>query len=410
LTDPGAAGDLESLRAAWQVWEAAGERSRQLLEKTERFQQRAEWRGQAYATLLEAQAMGYSFAIWPAVNGVPEPGWHATWHHNLFHLGQSIQDFQYGGLFLDGRRTYRMSGSIGEVKLLLLQVHTRLLGHSDSKEIANHDFHQAFDIAPDGSFEVILSPHARGRNWIRLADDSDANFLLMRRIVGDWNDDRGDLRVDLISDENFPPLASGDPMAAAIESAAQYVEYLTKVFTIGLYDLYISRAGGRKNAWAAMPGQEVATSLIGSRSTTYVPAVFSVARDEALLVTWEVPEAAYWSFQLGDVWSRPLDYIHHQTDINMQRAKIDADGKVRVVVSAADPGIANWLDPCGNDEGTIVTRSYRSILKTVEPEIKLVKFAELLDHLPADTAKVTPAERAQHLEYRRQSVLKFFGQ
>jgi hypothetical protein len=406
-------GDIESLHAAWQQYQEAGERCRQMLEDTERFQRQPHLRGQAYATLVEAQAMAYNFAVQPVVNGVngdhPEPGWHTTWHHNLYHLGQSVQDFQYGGLFLDGRRTYRLTGRIGDVKLLLLQVHNHLLGHPNSQEIGNYDFHQAFDIAEDGTFDVVLSGTKQEGDWIELSPESDHNFLLMRRIVGDWNDDLGEMRIEVIDQpSDLHPLSEGDPIAAAIELAAHFMVYLTEVFTVGLYDTYIGRAGG-KNAWAAMPGAEVATELIGSRSTTYCPGVFEIAADEALVVEWDVPDSAYWGFQLGDVWSRPLDFIHHQTDLNMQRATIDSDGKLRAVVCLDDPGIPNWLDPCGNLEGTLVTRNYRCVSETVPPRLTKVKLSELPDFLPAETARVTPEERAKALAYRRDGVMRLMG-
>jgi hypothetical protein len=407
-------GNVDSLRQAWARYNAAGEECRALLEATDRFKEHPHLRGQAYATLVEAQAMAYNFAVQPVVNGVngdhPEPGWHATWHHNLYHLGQSVQDFQYGGLLLDGRKTYRLRGRIGDARLLLLQVHNYLLGDPRSQEIGNYDFHEAFNIAEDGSYDVVVSATKQEDDWIELADESDTNFLLMRRIVGDWHDDLGEMQIEIIDEpDGLEPLGDGDPIAAAISSAANFMLYLTKVFTVGLHDTYIGWAGGKKNAWAAKPGADVATSLIGSRSTTYCSAVFDIAADDALIVEWDPPKAAYWGFQVGDVWSRPLDFIHHQTDLNMERATIDADGKVRAVLCLEDPGIPNWLDPCGKRQGTLVARNYRAVEATVPPVLTVVKFADLHDRLPSDTPRITPGERAQALAHRRDGVLKLMG-
>lgn len=407
-------GDVQSLREAWTRFQAAGEKCRMMLEATDRFKDYPHLRGQAYATLAEAQAMAYNFAVQPVINGVngyqPEPGWHATWHHNLYHLGQSVQDFQYGGLLLDGRKTYRLSGRIGEVQLLLLQVHNHLLGDPRSEEIGNYDFHQAFDIGEDGTFEVVLGASEKPGDWIKLDAGSEANFLLIRRIVGDWNDDLGEIHIEVLDAPDDPePMGEGDPIAVALDSAAHFMIYLTDVFTVGLYNLYVTRAENKKNAWAAMPGAEVATSLIGSRSTTYCPAVFEIRPDEALVLEWDVPTSAYWGFQVGDVWSRPLDFIHHQTDLNMRRATIDADGKVRAVVCIEDPGLPNWLDPCGNLEGTLVTRNYRCVSETIPPQLSVAKVEDLYDHLPRGTPRIAPEDRARALAYRREGVMKLMG-
>jgi hypothetical protein len=102
-----------------------------------------------------------------------------------------------------------------------------------------------------------------------------------------------------------------------------------------------------------------------------------------VLIEWDPPSSAYWSFQLGDVWSRPLDFAHHQTDVNMVRAAIDADGRVRVVIALEDPSVANWLDPCGHTEGTVVVRNCRSVGATLEPSIRRIKVAGITRGTPS---------------------------
>jgi hypothetical protein len=156
-----------------------------------------------------------------------------------------------------------------------------------------------------------------------------------------------------------------------------------------------------------MPGADVAKSLVGSQSTTYVPGVYEMEADEAIIIEWTPPDSDYWSVQLGDVWSRPLDFVNHQTDINMVRAATDADGKFRAVMALDDPGYANWLDPCGNLQGTIVIRNYRSRSETIEPKLIKVKTTQLAEHLPASPT-VTPQERRTALEYRRSAIQRFF--
>ncbi len=395
---------MMDLDAAWAEWRTAIEDTRAAIENTDRFREQPALRGPAYQSLLEAQAMAYSIAVAPRRQMAhARPFHHSTWHDNLFALGQPIQDFKYSGLFLDGQRTYTARGRIGDVRLWLTQVHTHVLGDPRAKEIGNYDWALDFDLGPGGEFEVTFSPDKHEGNWIRLDPDSRYNWLVMRRIFGDWSGDVGELVFDRSADVAPPdPDAEADSIAAA----AHLLRYLVRVFTIGLHDLYIARAGG-VNAWATMPGAEVADDLIGSRSTTYVPGVFRIAPDEALVIDWEPPRSAYWSVQLGDVWSRPLDYLHHQTDVNDARAVLDADGRFRAVISVADPGVPNWLDPCGNTEGTMVVRDYRAQNVTQRPNLTLVPRAELRSVLPADTPGITPDARRATLERRRLTASQF---
>jgi hypothetical protein len=391
------------LQEAWAEYCAAAERSREVLESTARFTDNPDLQGPAYAGLLEAQAMAYNFVIAPTRSDVPEIFWQSTWYADLYCLGQPISDFAYGGLFLDGRGRYRLHGRIGDLRLLLLQVHTGVQGVPGSAEIGNYVLDDSVDLERRFSLTIGGDDDAD----IRLDPTSADNFLLIRRIAGDWFDDVGSLDLEVIA---APPARLRDPVttAARIRTAAGFLEYLVRVFTVGLYDLYIARAGGT-NAWAVMPGSEVATSLVGSPSTTYVPAVFDIAADEALLVEWDPPKSAYWSFQVGDVWSRPLDVTHRQTDLNMVRGALDPDGRIRVVVCLTDPGYANWLDPCGHRTGTLVVRNYRAPDDTVAPTIRVVPLAELAAAMPAGAARRTEEERRRDLDHRRAGIRAFFG-
>ena len=398
-----------ALQNALAGFDTACEQARAMLEATERFATRPRYRDRAYAALMEARAWAYNFAVAPRLNIHPQVYWHTTWHANVFALGQPLADFRYGGLFLDGSRKYVLRGRLGAARLLLMQVHTHLLGDPRSQEIGNYDFHN-FELGPDGTFEVTVSAEERSGNHIRLHRDSTTNFILIRKIMGDWNDDLGALTIDEIDsplDCSQAPHLDVD-MAAAIADGAAFMTYLIRTYVVGLHDIYSSRAGGRRNAWAEMPGQDVATWLIGSPSVTYAPAVYEITADDALVIEWAPPDSAYWSVQLGDVWSRPLDYMHHQTDINMQRASLDGDGRFRAVICLDDPGVANWLDPTSNVEGTIVVRSYRNYTPMTMPSLTKVPRKDLLSSLPADTTMVTAAQRTSALEYRRTSTYRFF--
>ena len=397
-----------ALKAAWELWHSTAEDVRAAIEASDRFQHDEASRGAAYQSLLEAQAMAYNIAVAPRrYMEHPRVFNQSTWHDNLLALGQPTQDFKYSGLFLDGRRTYHARVRRGESKLWLTQVHDKCLGDPESKEIGNYDYDD-FTAGPDGTIELVFSAEEHPGNWIRLAGDSPFNWLVMRRIMADWTDDLGDFEFTSAT----PALPVDDPVVEAAESiaaAAHLVRYLVTVFTIGLHSLYAARAGGL-NAWATMPGAEVKDSLIGSRSTVYVPAAFRIEPDEAIVITWDVPQSAYWSFQLGDVWSRPLDYLNHQTDLNMNRAVPDADGKVRVVVSLDDPGVPNWLDPCGRREGTIVMRNYRAAGDTTVPDLRVVKAADVRGLLHPDTPACSAKQRAQALARRRTDAAALVAQ
>ena len=400
------------LRAAWDRYVTTLQAVRERIEETPRFRDRADHRAQAYYSLQEAQAMAYTFAVAPRREH-PLVYTTSTWFSHLFTLGQNCPDFRYGALFLDGRRHYRLTGRLGDLRLLLIQVHNRLMGSPGSEEIGNYDFAD-FGLGPDGAFDVVVSADPGPGDRIRLDGDSPYNVLVVRRIGGDWADDYGELHVDELdtadarADPPVPNELDEDEMAERIDLAAGFLRFLVEEWSVGLFDLYTNLAGG-KNRFCYIAGKEVSTSIVGSPSTMYGLAAFEIEPDEALIVELDPPDSAYWSFQLGDPWSKTLEFGHHQTDVNMCRAVLDPDGRFRAVVCLDDPGLANWLDPVGRLEGTIVMRNYRCRVDRGAPTIRKVSRAALGDHVPADTATVTPLERSRALARRWSAVRASFG-
>ena len=77
-------------------------------------------------------------------------------------------------------------------------------------------------------------------------------------------------------------------------------------------------------------------------------------------------------------------------------------------MSHDDPGVHNWLDTQGFSDGNL---GYRNLMSQNPANFrtKLVKRAELMDHLPVDTAMVTKQERVQQLQDRYHAIKLRFG-
>jgi len=398
------------LQQAWHEYHATLEEMRLLMESTPRFQDTPQHRAKAYHTLMEMQAMAYNFAIAPRLLH-PRIYLNCGWQTERYTLGQNGQDFLYGVIFVDGRQTYRMKGRMGDITMFLLQTLNGLFGEPGVKTVGNYDWAD-FKMDRDGRFEVILSPDRQPGNWIRLDPEVGYQFILIRRALPKWDGDPGEISLERISElpddyydaDEFDEAA----MAARIRRAALFVSHVTREFNINLYDMYYDNAGREKNKLTLLPG--TAVSQVGSPTSNYAMAVFELQADEALLIEMDqVPDGAYWSFQLGDVWSRSLDFSSRQSSLNCLEALPDNDGRLRIVLSQRDPGIANWLDPCGRVEGTIAFRNYRALTAPV-PASRKVRFADLDALLPKDTRRVTPAERKRAMARRLLAQRKLYGE
>jgi hypothetical protein len=332
------------------------------------------------------------------------------WFADMYTLGQNGPDLFYALTFLDGAQEYRLTGNVGDSPLILFQVISHLSGHPESKVFGNHDFAD-FVIAADGSFEVAISARQQQGNWIPLDPDCERHFVLIRRFMGHPGDKAPAMRLTRTS-----PLAPGhyDPeefdevvMARRIDAATAFLKYLIHDFNLQLFEAY-SKVGGGYNNMAFLPG--TVTSQVGSPTSNYAMAVFDLAGDEALIVTLSpLPDGVYWGLQLGDVWSRSLNFTQRQTSLNMKTVVPDLDGACRVVVAHADPGVANWLDTTGRQQGTVVFRNYKTGSQPVPATLK-VKLADLHSHLPHTTPRVSPEERAATLEARRLAYIALHGE
>jgi hypothetical protein len=398
------------LKDAWASYHSTLEEMRLLLEATPRFQQSPPHRAKAYHSLMEMQAMAYNFAVAPRLLH-PRIYVNCGWQTDMFTLGQNGQDFLYGVLFVDGRQSYRLTGRMGDISLFLLQTLNGLFGEPGVRADGNYDWAD-FKIDTDGRFEVILSATRQEGNWIRLDPQVGYQFIIIRRALADWHGDPGELYLERIGElaqthydaDEFDEHA----IAVRIRRAALFVRYLIKDFCINLYDMYLANAKGRKNVLTLLPG--TVTSQVGSPTSNYAMAIFELREDEALILTLDkVPDGVYWSFQIGDVWSRSVNFSSRQSSLNNAEIAVDADGAVRIVVALRDPGVNNWLDTCGRNEGTIVFRNYRAKSAPV-PVSQKIAYAQLEALLPKGTRRVTPGERTAALERRRLGQLKLYGE
>lgn len=418
-----------ALAQAWDGFHAAQNEVLSWMTGSERFERFPQSRARAYHAAMEVLAMAYNFAVAPR-RLHPRVFVNTVWQTDMYTLGQNGPDFYYGVCFLDGSQEYRLTGNFNDSVLILGQVIAHLSGHPNSDVVGNYDFAD-FEVGDDGSFDIIISAKEQPGNWMKLAPDSGYNFLLFRRATGDWNQTPASLRIERTSplpddhydDDEFDEAT----MAERIDRATAFMKYCVRDFAINLYEWYRGNAatdeqGGETrtrvaglndsdagfNRLAFLPG--TITSTVGSPSSNYAMAIYNLAEDEALIVELdEAPDGVYWSYQLGDIWSRSLNYMYHNSSISMHHAVSDSDGALRVVVAHRDPGIQNWLDTTGRLQGSLVFRNYRASRAPV-PRTRVVKFDEIAANLPPDTRRIDSQERARQIKARHEGVLKLHGE
>ena len=257
-----------------------------------------------------------------------------------------------------------------------------------------------FEVGADGAFEVVLGGAEQPGNWVPLHPQTD--HLLIRLYLSDWEKDAAPaFHIVKIGNEGRAPQAPApQDVARGLAEAAHWVE-VSSVF----WKDYL--VGVKSRGPANVLGPPF-TPPGGSAEIAYGGGWFALDESEALIIEFEKPHAQYWSFQLyAPPFFESLDMTHRSVSLNDAQTDVDSDGKVRLVVSAKDPGIANWLDTEGRPEGML---SYRWIwAKTLPvPVARKVALADVETEIPASTRRITADERRTALARRAASVSRRF--
>ncbi len=294
------------------------------------------------------------------------------------------------------------------------------VGHIDSYDIA---------IDSDGYFEILIAPsRPRGfkGNFIPGQVSKEvqgetieftANYLIGRELFGDWEREYPlELYLEKIGNEGLkPPPLTPEVAAERMRRLGTLVNNQMRYwneFYVKLLNPYGDQPGERptfqKRNDINQPMFTQATTG-GQATNAYGSGIYELAEGEALIIEDHIPAdepPVYTGFSLSNYWGESYDYETHVTSLNDFQAQPDGDGVVRYVLAHRDPGLANWLDTAGHPEGYMSRRwAYHEPPVTLpRVVVRKVPFDKLMEHLPADTRRVTPAQRKQQIQARREHV------
>jgi hypothetical protein len=296
---------------------------------------------------------------------------------------------------IDPRETYRVFGERRSAFELLIEVKQGFMQLGDERVFETR---ATADLTIDGQgrFSILLAaerPASYAGDFIPIHPD--ARFVQVRQYLLDWESDTPASFEIQREGGSEPAQPSPSEMADRLEQAGEWTLGTTR------YWMQWVEALRREHSATEIPAARHYAG--GAVDIYYGNSWYVLGEDEALIFECEAPEARVWQIQLCDAWFKTLDYAHRQTSLNSRQAKLAGDGMLRVVIAHQDPGVACWLDAGGNREGVL---QYRWIWTRTNPQptLRRVPFAELVRQLPADTPRVTAAERRAALDARAAHV------
>jgi hypothetical protein len=292
---------------------------------------------------------------------------------------------------VDGGGTYRIAGRMGTCEEFVLQVKLGA-AQSGGAGVATEVAASALGLAPGDDFELVLSGTEQPGRWIAL--DPEAAFVHVRDYYFDWQAaEPATFVIERLDTQGDPrPPRTPARVSELLADAAREIEHSIE-FWSGYQDRMLR--GQARNEFGRPAG-----AAGGVQSILYSHALVALRDDEALVVELDPSDAPLWDVQLYNrPWYEALDVAHRVTSVNHRLVRTDADGKVRVVLAAHDPGCANWLDTEGRPEVLATVRWFRP---PAQPALdaRVVPSAEVA----AGDDRVGPEERRNQVRRRAAHV------
>jgi hypothetical protein len=256
-------------------------------------------------------------------------------------------------------------------------------------------------IDPDGSFTVTVDSEPAGVRPNHVRSTPDAHEFYIRDVMLDWaTDDPNWMEIVRLGPPPGTAALTDDEQA---ERTARYMAHFAD-FSAGLSSGMTSVPPNQFHlAYSADQGGAL-------RNQVYVGGHFRLEDDEAFVIDVNDGGAAYFTVPVSNVWGTTMEIVDRTGSLNKAQSEPNADGTWTYVLTNEDPGVHNWVDPCGLTEGILTLRMAEFPDQRPNDGLaasgQVVKLADLDSVLPAGTREVTPADRSRQLADRREGYLR----
>lgn len=325
--------------------------------------------------------------------------------------------------------TYALHGTLGG-GTEHFTVSTQAITGGSAQTVEDLELGHGLVLNPDGTFTVYIGPEAPA-GALNFMDSTDATVggaasLLIRDMLGDWAKGPGSVTLQCVSDcppffaipegGFFPSDSSTDPVAAAVGGSGGITSVDSMLTTLfSAFAQIIGPFNQRSIEGGASVGMNIPANTMhdlgpetsygaGLASAVVTGGNFDLDPGEALVIKVPNVDAAYSGIELMNVYGGALPYVMAQTTLNHTTTYQDADGYTYYVVSATNPGVANWLDTGGLTRGEIFARFENvaapdtAIGQGVTAQV--VPIEDVGSYLPTDTPTVSPEEFAADMAQR----------
>jgi hypothetical protein len=245
-------------------------------------------------------------------------------------------------------------------------------------------------IAPDGGFTITVDPEPANGRANHLQSAAGAQQLIIRDIFDHIERQRPmALTIERLDPPTKPPMTIADIVKEVQKQMAKAIRGTMAV-----------TAHVNKSPVNVLPSPAFFNAGETLVTQAYAMGHFKLTEDQAFVIRMTMGSAGYAIVPATNYWGGIGDFLNHRTCLSSGRATPNPDGSYTYVVARRDPGIVNWVETDGLDEGMLCVRwtAFRNDggpMPTLEA--KLVDWADLASALPAGTPRLDAAGRAAQI-------------
>ena len=290
-----------------------------------------------------------------------------TWRQKFF---MDNPDFLYWVADIDDKIQYRITGNRGDAVFMSITVYAgKGLKASSEARVTSDELH----FNDEGDFEVVLSRERFFKtetDWLEMPEGG--NVVWLRQFYNDVHKDTmGSCEIEGKGDAPVPPFIEPVHFSRRMARLGPLFEVIATTFTSGQAG-EIER-GNHIREWSRMQGGAVYTEP----GIFYHRGAWKLEPGQGLVITGQVVEARYWNIQLYSRYLNSLDHRYRKVSLTGGQADINPDGTFRLVLSAEDPGVTNWLDTEGRPFGMFVIRWLHPVTKPELPGVRMINLSEI---------------------------------
>ena len=311
---------------------------------------------------LVANALQHGFQCW--FDSDPKRPVFHRWLSPTKKLLGDNPDAVYYGAVVDPAGTYRIRGNLQGAAYTSFTVETGAQDGHLSKGLISTLNDTEFDVAADGSYEIIASPDPQpggSRNWLRL--EPGAGSITTRHY---WELERSaaadpTLHVPIWIEpvENPGPAAPMDDaaVAAGIRRVINFVRGATIDFPNLPPEVMPAWVSREVNRFSGSEDGEGNTGIgYSAKDIDYRQTLYELDADQALVMRGRFPRCRFANVVLWNHRLQTPPYRYRRVSLNRRQVRYEQDGSFEIVVAHRDPGVPNWIDPAGLRTGMIFWR------------------------------------------------------